>query len=540
MFKANCAIQHQVFTWENLNISLAAQVADFLTREPLLLRDKQSAAVLVQEIEVMPDLSQTTIESLTTSSCVHVLAALSAGAHSIATQGENTNWKKSQRQKWNNHMRHLREDLDNALSALRFGVGVGPASSGAALKRSIQDQLGKKPLDFSSMLSAKQKMQPGFYMQPGLGDEHQSTEEAVLKVLGNLQHQCVQKVMQGEIRNPRVGKFLPDSHNDGKSRILFRENSWTSPTDKTDDHPKSCVVWIARVQTVKDAVKMLTAESPEEVLWGIGELRFVERAGPRAQMYTVQPAIEQLPLLIQIRDDDETKVETSTQRMDPDSSEDVAVWQLANMHKEYAVHSTLRRMIIAMQEGRGEWESTLRNFLGLASGSTPTDDRIPLISQLFGEPSSNERANAIGKTQAVPGAKMLSEAQRQCLMSLNNEIATVDMVPGAGKTMIIETLANMFTDLPPDCKARLVVTEQNQAMVLELLSRLQKRLPKGVAARLGYDAQSEKDGWEQLWHDQVKEGLKDKVFKEAHEVNSAHPSCTSSHHMMKVQIFACI
>ena len=94
LFKANCAIQHQVFTWENLNISLAAQVADFFTRQPVLLRDKQSAAVLVQEMELIPDLSQTTIESLTTSSCGHVLAALSAGAHSIATQGGNTNWTK--------------------------------------------------------------------------------------------------------------------------------------------------------------------------------------------------------------------------------------------------------------------------------------------------------------------------------------------------------------------------------------------------------------------------------------------------------------
>ena len=193
-FKAHCAIQHQVFTWENLSVSQAAEVTDIATRGPLLFRSRQSAAVLVRELEVMPDdLSPTTIDSLTTSSCQHLLEALSAGAQLIASQGENTNWKKPQRQKWNNHMKHLRLDLDNALSSLRFGVGVGPASSGAALKRSIQDQLGRKPLDFSTMLSSKQKMPPGFYMQPGLGDEHQSTEEALLKVLGNLQHQCVQK-----------------------------------------------------------------------------------------------------------------------------------------------------------------------------------------------------------------------------------------------------------------------------------------------------------------------------------------------------------
>ena len=255
-FKAHCAIQHQVFTWENLSVSQAAEVTDIATRGPLLFRSRQSAAVLVRELEVMPDdLSPTTIESLTTSSCQHLLAALSAGAQLIASQGENTNWKKPQRQKWNNHMKHLRLDLDNALSSLRFGVGVGPASSGAALKRSIQDQLGRKPLDFSTMLSSKQKMPPGFYMQPGLGDEHQSTEEALLKVLGNLQHQCVQKVMQGEIRNPRIGKLLPDNHNDGKSRILFQHHSWTSSTDISEHHPKSCVVWISRARTVQKKQK---------------------------------------------------------------------------------------------------------------------------------------------------------------------------------------------------------------------------------------------------------------------------------------------
>eukprot|EP00973_Karenia_brevis_P020195 2770782-Karenia_brevis.AAC.1 len=73
------------------------------------------------------------------------------------------------------------------------------------------------------------------------------------------------------------------------------------------------------------------------------------------------------------------------------------------------------------------------------------------------------------------------------------------MVPGAGKTMIIETLAHMLADFSPESKARMVLTEQNQQMVTELQSRLENRMDPKLVARIGFDQEAQQDGWHQKW-----------------------------------------
>eukprot|EP00973_Karenia_brevis_P055598 7731258-Karenia_brevis.AAC.1 len=79
------------------------------------------------------------------------------------------------------------------------------------------------------------------------------------------------------------------------------------------------------------------------------------------------------------------------------------------------------------------------------------------------------------------------------------------MAPGAGETVIIETLAHMFADLPPGCKARMVVTEQNQQMVTELQSRVEKRMDPKFVARLGFVQEAQQDGWHQKSQERVAE-----------------------------------
>eukprot|EP00973_Karenia_brevis_P043899 6078846-Karenia_brevis.AAC.1 len=111
------------------------------------------------------------------------------------------------------------------------------------------------------------------------------------------------------------------------------------------------------------------------------------------------------------------------------------------MHKEYAVYSCVTTMIRRLQEdGEVTWERSLRQFLGLSGLPSSHPQKQPLICERFGEPFSEDRGAAGNDAEACTH-KTLSEEQRQCLLSVNTDLATVTMVPGAGKT-IIETLAH--------------------------------------------------------------------------------------------------
>ena len=169
---------------------------------------------------------------------------------------------------------------------------------------------------------------------------------------------------------------------------------------------------------------------------------------------------------------------------------EVIVWHLQHMHNEHHRYEIMAKMLTeVLGREQPSWERNVRILFGLSVPLPKPSDQDHL-ELLFGPAGSEIRSEAVADAERQFLGKTFSEEQRKVLVNIEGNLNAIEMVPGAGKTFLVEALAIMFSNSSLT-NALLVITEQTVNMCTELFDRLQAILPDTCpAARLGFNRET--------------------------------------------------
>jgi len=312
-------------------------------------------------------------------------------------------------------------------------------------------------------------------LQPGLGDPTMATSTA-LDVLSAVLHEKVQQSVQRHASCMVRAAFLAAPPADASkarrqtaSRLLVKHfSSWQSKKGNC----KHCLVWVARLCVVQEVLER------QAVSWlrAFGVVRLV--VGESHGALRVEPRIRELP---ECADPVQT-VDGGVEPVSPHvgrrwcpviGDEPLLIVVEANVHTELFLYSALkmtaeqlhldasptsqlRTLSVAWRDNFGPTRhAPLRAWLGLqvhladprapgvGSGAlsfASTGDMHPDICRLFGEPQSR-RAMLMQLVCQNGSLGRLTEAQLDLLSRIRWPFTVLDLVAGAGKTLMLIHLA---------------------------------------------------------------------------------------------------